>query len=201
MDSPVDSLPGMLGRSLWPQLISPRPIALVTTVSGEGIRNIAPYNSYAGLATSPPMLGLSISSRSSGEKRTLRNAEDAGAFVINLTPRYMADIMIAAAEDTAEDVDDFARLDVTPAASSLVPVDRIRECPAALECRVSRIVDLAPSRCRLIVAEIVAVSIRDEFYDPATGFDALGADLLASVGVDQYVTVNGETLTLPVTWE
>jgi flavin reductase (DIM6/NTAB) family NADH-FMN oxidoreductase RutF len=147
------------------------------------------------------MLGLSVSARRSGEKRTLRNAEAAGAFVINLTPRYMADVMIAAAEDTPGDVDDFARLSVTPALSSHVPVERIQECPAALECRVARIVDLAPSRCRLIVAQIVAVSIRDEFYDPETGFDALGADLLASVGVDQYVTVNGETLTLPVTWE
>ena len=201
MDSSVHGLPEAIRRSIWPQLISPRPLALVSTVSAEGVRNIAPYNSYCGLATSPPMLGISISSGRQSEKRTLQNARDTGEFVVNLTPRFLADVMVRAAEDTAEPMDDFIRLDLTPARAANVCADRIAECPAALECRVTQVVELPPSRCHLVVAQIVGVAIRDEFFDEAGGFDAAAADLLASIGVDQYVSVNGETLTLPVTWE
>ena len=201
MESSVLSLPEAIRRSIWPQLISPRPLALVSTVSAAGVRNIAPYNSYSGLATSPPMLGISISSRKLSEKRTLQNVRDTGEFVVNLTPRFLADVMVQSAEDTTEPVDDFIRLDLTPARAANVCADRIVECPAALECRVTQIVELPPSHSQLIVAQVIGISIRDEFYDEAGGFDAQAADLLASIGVDQYVSVNGETLTLPVTWE
>ena len=201
MDAAIDDLPMAQQRSIWPQLIAPRPIALVSSLSADGRHNIAPYNSFSGLATSPPMIGLSIGSRRSGEKRTLDCIRQHNAFVINLVPRFLADIMIQAAEDVAEPGDDFERLGLKPMPTRHVPGSRIQECPAALECRVTQIVAMPPSRATLVIAQVVGVSIRDEFYDSEKGFDALAADLLASIGIDQYVSVNGETLTLPVSWE
>ena len=195
----TEQLPKNLRGTIWACLIAPRPIALISTVDAKGVPNIAPYNSYSGLANNPPLLGVSFSRRGDEEKTTLSNIKETGVFVINLVPRFLAEIMNKSAEGT-ESVDDFQRLGLTRAEAETVPCPRIGESPASLECRLVNTVPLPPSRCEMVVAQIVGVTIRDEFYTPENGFDPLAADLLASVGAEEYLSLNGETLHLPKTW-
>lgn len=195
----ADQIPRELNGKLWAALIAPRPIALVSTVDADGTPNIAPYNSFCGLATWPPMLGVSFSQRDGGPKNTLANIQAAGEFVVNLVPRFLAEVMNSAAEGDAI-IDDFARLGLTRLPSETVKVPRIGESPASLECRVVNIVALPPSSCEFVVALIVGVFLRDEFVLPGGAFDPLAADLLASVGAEDYLSLNGETLHLPKTW-
>jgi len=195
----IEELPRNLRGTIWACLIAPRPIALISTQDGSGIPNIAPYNSYSGLANNPPMLGVSFSRRGDEEKTTLINIKETGVFVINLVPRFLADIMNKSAEGT-ENVDDFDRLGLKRAEAKTIACPRIVESPASLECRLINTVPLLPSRCELVVAQIVGVTIRDEFYTSENGFDPLAADLLASVGAEDYISLNGEALHLPKTW-
>jgi flavin reductase (DIM6/NTAB) family NADH-FMN oxidoreductase RutF len=184
---------------LWAALIAPRPLALISTQSAGGVPNIAPYNSYAGLATYPPMLGVSFSQREGGDKNTLANIKATQVFVINLVPRYLADIMNQSAEGAARE-DDFARLGLTAIQAETVNCPRIGESPASIECRVTSIFELPPSKCELVAAQIVGVYLRDEFVTESGGFDPMAADLLSSVGAEEYLSLNGETLHLPKTW-
>lgn len=195
----ADQIPRELNGKLWAALIAPRPIALISTVDANGTPNIAPYNAFCGLATWPPMLGVSFSQRGGGPKNTLANIQATGEFVVNLVPRFLADVMNSAAEGDAK-IDDFARLGLTRLPSETVKVPRIGESPASLECRVVNTMDLPPSKCQFVVALIVGVFLRDEFLLSDGGFDPLAADLLASVGAEDYVSLNGETLHLPKTW-
>ena len=195
----IEELPRNLRGTIWACLIAPRPIALISTQDGSGTPNIAPYNSYSGLANNPPMLGVSFSRRGDEEKTTLINIKETGVFVINLVPRFLADIMNKSAEGT-ENVDDFDRLGLKRAEAKTIACPRIVESPASLECRLINTVPLLPSRCELVVAQIVGVTIRDEFYTSENGFDPLAADLLASVGAEDYISLNGEALHLPKTW-
>lgn len=192
-------IPRELNGKLWAALIAPRPIALISTMDANGTPNIAPYNAFCGLATWPPMLGVSFSQRGGEPKNTLANVQATGEFVVNLVPRFLADVMNSAAEGEAK-IDDFARLGLTRAPSETVKVPRIGESPAALECRVVNTMDLPPSKCQFVVALIVGVFLRDEFLLSDGGFDPLAADLLASVGTEDYVSLNGETLHLPKLW-
>ena len=197
---PADQIPRDLNGRLWAQLIAPRPLALVSTQDGAGVKNIAPFSSYAALSNYPPLIGLSFGLRpDDAEKRTLVNIRESGEFVVNLVPRYMAEIMTQSASH-GEPEDDFFRLNVTPAPSETVAPPRIVECPGALECRLLQIVALAPSKCEFVVAQVIGVYLRDEFASDE-GFDPMAADLLASVGVEDYISLNGEVLTLPKTWE
>ena len=195
----IDQLPRNLRGAIWACLIAPRPIALISTQDGSGIPNIAPYNSFSGLANNPPMLGISFSRREDEEKTTLTNIKETGVFVINLVPRFLADIMNKSAEGT-ENVDDFDRLGLTRAEAKTITCPRIVESPASLECRLVNSMLLSPSRCDFVVAQIVGVTIRDEFYTAEHGFDPQAADLLASVGAEDYISLNGEALHLPKTW-
>ena len=195
----TEQLPKNLRGTIWACLIAPRPIALISSVGAAGVPNIAPYNSYSGLANNPPLVGVSFSRRGDEEKTTLSNIKETGVFVINLVPRFLAEIMNKSAEGT-ESVDDFQRLGLTRAEAETVSCPRIGESPASLECRLLNTVLLPPSRCEMVVAQIVGVTIRDEFHTPENGFDPLAADLLASVGAEEYLSLNGETLHLPKTW-
>jgi len=195
----LEQIPSKLRGSIWACLIAPRPIALISTLGADGVPNIAPYNAFCGLANNPPLLGVSFSRREDEEKTTLVNLKATGEFVINLVPRFLADVMNKSAAGTDKE-DDFARLGLTRAEGKAVTCPRIVESPASLECRLVITMPLPPSHCEFVVGQIVGVFLRDEFATSDIGFDALGADLLASVGPEDYISVNGETLHLPRTW-
>ena len=195
----IEQLPSKLRGSIWASLIAPRPIALISTQDTQGVPNVAPYNAFCGLANFPPLLGVSFSQREGADKNTLANIKATREFVINLVPRFLADTMNHAAEGT-EHLDDFARLGLTRAACEVVGCSRILESPASLECRLVNTMPLPPSKCEFVIGEIVGVFMRDEFVTSDIGFDPLAADLLASVGAEDYLSLNGETLFLPKTW-
>jgi flavin reductase (DIM6/NTAB) family NADH-FMN oxidoreductase RutF len=196
----TDDISRELNGKLWASLIAPRPIALISTRSADGVPNIAPYNSYAGLATHPPMLGVSFSgAKGGGDKHTLANIKSTGVFVVNLVPRFLADIMNKSAEG-ADAEDDFARLSLSAAPAETVDCPRIVGSPASLECRLVNTMPLPPSRCEFVVGQITGVFLRDEFVREDGTFDPMAADLLTSIGAEDYLSLNGESLFLPKTW-
>ena len=195
----IEQLPSKLRGTIWASLIAPRPIALISTQDAQGVPNVAPYNAFCGLANFPPLLGISFSQREGADKNTLANIKATGEFVINLVPRFLAETMNQAAEGT-EHLDDFERLGLTRAECGVVQCFRVLESPASLECRLINVMPLPPSKCEFVVGQIVGVSMRDEFVTSDIGFDPLAADLLASVGAEDYLSLNGETLHLPKTW-
>ncbi len=195
----IEQLPSKLRGTLWASLIAPRPIALISTQDAQGVPNVAPYNAYCGLANFPPLLGISFSQREKADKNTLANIKATGEFVINLVPRFLAETMNQAAEGT-EHLDDFARLGLTRAECEVVKCLRVVESPASMECRLVNTMLLPPSKCEFVVGQIVGVFMRDEFVTSDSGFDPLAADLLASVGAEDYLSLNGDTLHLPKSW-
>ena len=196
----TENLSRELNGKIWASLISPRPLALISTQDANGVPNIAPYNSYAGLATYPPMLGISFSQpKGGGEKNTLANIKSTGVFVINLVPRFLADLMNKSAE--GDDItDDFARLDLNSAPGETVDCPRVIGSPASLECRLVNTMPLTPSKCEFVVGQITGVYLRDEYVKEDGTFDPMAADLLTSIGAEDYLSLNGETLFLPKTW-
>ena len=60
-------------------LLMPRPVVLVSTVSAEGIPNLAPMSSVSVVSNSPPLLAMSLSVDINGRPRdTLVNLQDEG---------------------------------------------------------------------------------------------------------------------------
>lgn len=173
-------------------IVSPRPLAWISTRSAAGIPNIAPFNSFTSLANYPPLVGLSFSERRGEPKDTFANIEATGVFVLNVVTRGLAERMNESARESADPTDDFARLGLTAASIDGVEVPRIGESPAALACRVESIVPLPPSKCRMVVARVVGSYVADD-YDPIV------AQTLASIGALRYATLQ-DPFTMPKTW-
>ncbi|OYW71185.1 MAG: hypothetical protein B7Z37_28430 [Verrucomicrobia bacterium 12-59-8] len=141
-------------------LVTPRPIALTTTVDPEGRVNAAPFSFFNVLGDSPPIVGFCPGDRSAGvPKDTARNIRLTHEFVVNLV-----DEALAATLPPGENEILHAGLTAVP--SSVVKPPRIAEAPVSLECRSHSITEIGDNR--LIIGEVLRIHVRDGILDPAT---------------------------------
>ena len=145
-------------------LVAPRPIGWISTVSPAGTANLAPYSFFNAIADSPPVVVFS----SSGIKDSADNAEKTGEFVCNIASYDLRHAMNQTSAAVGAEVDEFALAGLTPVASRLVAPPRVGESPAALECRVIKILtlqDLVDSPCNSVVVfgQVIGVHIDDAF--------------------------------------
>jgi flavin reductase (DIM6/NTAB) family NADH-FMN oxidoreductase RutF len=148
-------------------LVTPRPIALVTTVDPEGHVNAAPFSFFNVLGDSPPIVGFCPGDRSPGvPKDTARNIRLTHEFVVNLVDEAIAEQMNLCASSLPPGENELAHAGLTAAASSVVKPPRILEAPAGLECRSHSILEIGDNR--LIIGEVLRVHVRDALFDPET---------------------------------
>ncbi len=119
-------------------LAAPRPIGWVSTLSKEGVANLAPYSFFNMVAEKPAYVFFS----SSSSKDSWRNAEDTGEFVCSLATYDLREQMNISATVVPSNVSEFELAGLTPAPSHFVKPPRVKESPAALECKYWKTVEL-----------------------------------------------------------
>lgn len=170
-------------------LIVPRPVALVSTIDGAGVRNLAPFSFFSGVGAVPPTvlfcpvvraLDPHVSGLADHRKDTLRNVEETREFVINVVNETMADAANATAAEVGPDVDEFTLAGLTPLASEAVRPPRVAESPAQMECRLLQVIYTGhePGAGVIVLGEIVRLHVRrnllNDFRVDPTGLDAVG---------------------------
>src|SRR5580765_8082653 len=116
-------------------LVTPRPIAFVTTISPEGKVNAAPFSFFNLLGAEPPILAIAPGDRDDGTpKDTARNIRLNHEFVVNLVDEPMGEAMNRAAASLPYGVSELDTAGFTTLPSSLIGPPRIAESPASLEC-------------------------------------------------------------------
>jgi len=165
--------------SLLVNLVTPRPIAWVTTISPEGKVNAAPFSFFNLLGANPPILGFCPGDREEGvPKDTARNIRSNHEFVVNLVDEPLAKAMNTTAASLPYGVSELEAAGLHEAPSTVVRPPRIAESPASLECSEWGTLQIGENR--LIIGLIKRIHLRDEFYDPAT--QRIRGDLLYTVG-------------------
>ena len=148
-------------------VIVPRPIAFVSSISTEGIVNLAPFSFFNAMAYDPATIVLGIS-RSAGwkEKDTLANIEATGEFVVNVVVDDIAKAMNSTAAEFPADVDEFEVGGLTAAPSELVRAPRVAESPVNMECRLNQVVAVGDgTKHAIVIGEIVLMHIRDDIIN------------------------------------
>jgi flavin reductase (DIM6/NTAB) family NADH-FMN oxidoreductase RutF len=183
----------------WASLIVPRPIALVSTLSADGVPNIAPFSSLACISNDPPLIGLSFGAGRVDAKRTLTNILETGEFCANLVTTGLRPAMMEAAK-TSPAGDDFLRLGLRAEPMETVSCSRIVQSPATVACKLLKTVDLSPADVTFVIARVVEVAIDDSFVRNGS-FASYQANIIASTGVEDYITLQGEAFHLARTWD
>ena len=179
---------------LLTSLVVPRPIAWVSTRSAAGQPNLAPFSYFGAVAATPFLVSVSIGHRRDRPKDTLRNILDTGVFCVNVaTEDRLAEINESSGEYPPE-IDEFARAGLTPAWAESVEAPYVEGCPAVLECRLFKAVELEGAPNTLVIGEVLRVRLDDGLpLAPGTLFaDTAALRPVARLWGDLYALV-GET--------
>jgi hypothetical protein len=176
-------------------IVGPRPIGWISTRSDTGLNNLAPYSFFNAFNYVPPVIGFA----SIGYKDTLRNIEENGEFVWNLTTGALAQAMNQSCAAVGPDVSEFELAGVTPRASSLVKPPRVAESPVTFECKRTQIlqlqgVDGVQVDTWLVLGEVVAVHIDQSLLKDGVYDTAAAAPVLRGGGPSDYFSVGPKQL-------
>lgn len=167
----------MQGRSMYHLLnaiVVPRPIAWVSTISANGVPNLAPHSYFTAVSVEPPIICFS----SGGEKDTLRNLRHTGDFVVNVVPEELAEEMNLSAADFPPDESEFAACGLTPEASNRVRAPRLLESPVSMECVVEREIEIGDPPNYVVFGNVVEVHVAER----AMREDRVDASAIRPVG-------------------
>jgi len=150
---------------LMTSVVVPRPIAWVSTLSAEGVRNAAPFSYFQALSSKPPFVMIAVGPRRGGApKDTRANIEATGEFVVNIVGEESASKMVRTSAGLEPEVDEFAEVGLDAVASVKVDPPRIAECAVSLECRLDRVIEIGGSG--VVIGEVVFFHLRDDVLAP-----------------------------------
>jgi flavin reductase (DIM6/NTAB) family NADH-FMN oxidoreductase RutF len=169
-------VPGEMGGRgpyrLLTSLVVPRPIAWVSTLSADGIPNVAPHSYFNAISSNP----LVIHFTSTGVKDTLTNVRATGEFVVNVVNEDLVEqANLTAANFPAEENEfEWASLEMAP--STFVKAPRVAASPAAFECRVHSIVSIGNGN--MVFGDVLCIHVDEEVMRDGV----VAPDLLKPVG-------------------
>lgn len=149
---------------LLASLVTPRPIAFVTTLSPDGKINAAPFSFFNLLGTQPPLLAFAPGDRDDGTpKDTALNVRATHEFVVNLVDENIAEAMNQCAASLPYGENELQHAGLHAAPSSLVKPPRIAEAPASLECTEWGTLQIGGNR--VVIGLVKRLHLRDELFD------------------------------------
>ena len=149
-------LPGRAIYRLINSVVVPRPIAWVSTLSADGVANLAPHSFFTVSCVDPPVIQFT----SVGRKDSLRNVEATKEFVVNLAPEWLFEQVNATATDFPPGGDEFAEVGVEREPSARVSPPRVAGSPAALECELRDTISFGDST--VVFGRVVFAAIDDD---------------------------------------
>lgn len=164
--------------------VVPRPIAWTSTVSGEGVRNLAPFSFFTVASRQPPMLCISVGPRPDEglDKDTLSNVEETGEFVVNIVSLSLSNTMFESSKNHPPEADEFEKAGLTPAPCEVVGAPRVEEAGVSMECVLDRVLPLGTDH--LVIGRMVRFHVRDELYGENGRIDVASLDPLGRLAGD-----------------
>ncbi len=179
--------------------VLPRPIAFVSTLSAEGIPNLAPFSFFNGVGSNPPAVIFSPCTKADGTtKDTLNNLRRVPEFVVNVVPFDIREAMNVASFPFPPEVSEFEAAGFTPLPSRFVRPFRVAESPVHMECKLLQIVPVGngPLSANICIGEVLCFHLAEFLALPDGTADVTKIDLVARLGGEDYATMR-DRFTLP----
>lgn len=195
-DFDLGALPPREIYQLLTHVVMPRPIAFVTSLSPDGVGNLAPFSFFNMGGLKPPSLVFCpVNNREGFVKDTVRNIESTGEYVVNVVTRDMAERMNQCSWSYPSQVDEMKEVGFTPLPSMKVKPPRVAESPVQIECRLHRIIrhGEGPLASNYIIGEALHVHV-DEAVISEGRPDPAKLNLIGRLGGDDYNHVTPDSL-------
>lgn len=181
-------------------LIVPRPIGWISTRDKDGLDNLAPYSFFNGVAYSPPQVMFATTSGKSdrgNKKDSASIIEETGVFCVNVVSFELTDAMNCSSEAFAAGVDEFEKAGLKKSECSTINCPRVATAPAALECKLTKMVSLHGAANTVVFGEVTGIYIDDNCLTEGK-LDITKYRPLSRLGYRDYAVIDeGFTLERP----
>jgi len=180
----------------YKSLVVPRPIGWISTISRDGVANLAPYSPFNNLGYDPPYVMFSANSfpRSGRRKDSVRNATDTGEFVVNMATYELRKAVNITSQFVPPEIDEAALAELEMIPSRIVKARRVAASPVQLECTFHSSLALPGNAAdqvhHVVIGRVVGVHIRDDALTPEGKLDIVKIRPLARLGYFDYTTVD-----------
>lgn len=116
--------------------VIPRPIGWISTISEDGLPNLAPFSFFNVVGDDPPHIMFSTAHSNEHKKDTLNNVLETKQFVVNMVTEEIVEQMNITGQNVPHDVNEFELADLTPIASVKIKPPRVKESPISFECEL-----------------------------------------------------------------
>ena len=192
----VGMRPEPFKHTVYNALVVPRPIGWISTLSAEGIVNLAPFSFFNSISADPPCVMFCPNSFKPGtreQKDSFTNVEATGEFVFNLCTYDHRQQMIITAAHSPATVNEMAEAGIEAAPCVNVQPPRVKSSPIALECKHLQTVDLpAPgdgSRAVVVIGQVVGIHVDDAVISDGI-IDVRKLNPLARLGYLDYAKLD-----------
>lgn len=186
--------------------VTPRPIALASTIDKNGNPNLSPFSCFNTFGVNPSTLIFSPSrrGRDGSSKHTFENLKEVPEVVINAVTYSMVQQASLSSTEYPKGVNEFLKSGLTPIESVSVKPFRVKESPFQLECRVRDIIETSglPGSANLIICEAITIHIDEKILDEDGIIDPQKLDIVGRLGSNYYVRASGDavfSVTKPLT--
>jgi flavin reductase (DIM6/NTAB) family NADH-FMN oxidoreductase RutF len=170
-------------------VVTPRPIAWVTSVDGEGRVNLAPFSFFNVFGAEPPVVVFAPNRKPDGSKKdTLNNVQTTGQFVINAAVADCAEAVNLSSKELPADQSEVELTGLSVLPSLKVKPPRLAESPVNLECVLRQILPVGdgPLSANLVIGEVVMMHVDDRILDERGRVDPRKLRTIARLGGDFY---------------
>jgi flavin reductase (DIM6/NTAB) family NADH-FMN oxidoreductase RutF len=185
----VKSATPMEAYHVLTRVVTPRPIAWVTTMDLAGRVNLAPYSFFNMFGSNPPVVVFSPTLRRDGTKKdTLRNIEATGEFVVNAAVESLATQINLSSKEIGPDESEIELTGLSTRPSTHVRPPRLAESPVAIECKLLQVIEVGHGggAANLVIGEVLAIEVDDAILDAEGRVDTAKLRTIGRLGGDEY---------------
>ena len=177
-------------------LVFPRPIGWISSLSKQGIPNLAPYSYFNAVADEPPQVMFCSNGDSAygGFKDSLSNILSTKEFVVNFATSATRDAMNISSSNYKPNEDEFVAARLKKRKSKLVKAPSVYDSPVNLECKLLKTLKLKTNSKKLstmVIGEVIGIYINNKFIKNKR-VDSVSMRYISRMGYSEYSTVSSK---------
>ncbi len=168
--------------------ITPRPIAWISTLSVDGIANIAPYSFFNVASCNPPILWYSqVNPKHGQDKDTLRNLIETKQCAVHIVNSQLLEKMNLSCALLAAEQSEFEFAQIESESSHTVAALAVKHAPIRYECHLREVIQLSslPSGGTVVLLDVKSIYVDDHVWDGQM-IDQQRLDSVGKMGGDFY---------------
>ena len=163
---------------------------LISTVSGDGIANLAIFSSIVHLGSNPPLIGFILRPETRKLSDTMQNIKTKNYYTINSISPSIVKKAHKTSQKIGSEISEFDHFNIEKEYIDNIPVPFVKESSVKIGLSFKEKIDINLNNTSLIIGEIDCIKINKNILDNYGRLNITKANSVGVTGVDMYYYSN-----------